>query len=269
VASFVNLRQSAKTAQAPEPWFGLGDYRAPTLKQAIASFPPETCGQSARLLAGLPPLPGSEKELEVARRLLGASPEDQMLGAGFTAKNVRSTALNRYRVLHFATHAVLPGELRCQSEPAVLTSTPEGAADASGGLLTASQIAQLDLNAELVILAACNTGGGAEAGAGESLSGLARSFFFAGARALLVTHWDANDASTTYLTALFLGAWKANPAAGAAAALAAAQRKMLDDATGGNAALGHPFYWAVVALIGGGGVQPGATVAAAGAGSSL
>jgi CHAT domain-containing protein len=263
VASFVNLRQSAKTAQAPEPWFGMGNYRPPTLKQALVSFPPETCGPSARELAGLPPLPGSEKELAVARQLLGASAGDEMLGAAFTAKNVRAAQLNRYRVLHFATHAVLPGELRCQSEPAVLTSTPEGAPDASGGLLTASQIAQLDLNAELVILAACNTGGQADAGAGESLSGLARSFFFAGARSLLVTHWDANDASTTYLTALFLANLKANPGAGPAAALAAAQRRMLDEATGANAAQGHPFYWAVIALIGGRGANAGGTMAQA------
>ncbi len=256
VASFVNLRQSAKTAQAPEPWFGMGDYRPPTLKQALASFPPETCGDSARLLAGLPPLAGSQRELEVARKLLGAGANDEMLGASFTAKNVRAASLNRYRVLHFATHAVLPGELRCQAEPAVLTSTPDGAPDASGGLLTASQVAQLDLNAELVILAACNTGGQG-AGGGESLSGLARSFFFAGARSLLVTHWDANDASTTYLTALFLGNLQANQAAGPAAALAAAQRRMLDEASGANAAAGHPFYWAVIALIGGRGAAPG------------
>ncbi len=262
VASFVNLRESAKTAQAPKPWFGMGDYQAPTLRQALASFPPDTCGQSARELAALPPLPGSEKELAVARQLLGASASDEMLGTAFTAKNVLAAPLKEYRVLHFATHAVLPGELRCQSEPAVLTSTPAGAPDASGGLLTASQIAQMDLNAELVILAACNTGGD-DAVAGESLSGLARSFFFAGARALLVTHWDANDASTTYLTALFLGALQANPAAGPAAALASAQRRMLDEATGTNAAEGHPFYWAVAALIGGRGPTTAGTMAQA------
>jgi CHAT domain-containing protein len=145
----------------------------------------------------------------------------------------------------------------------VLTSTPDGAPDANGGLLTASQIAQLDLNAELVILAACNTGGQADAGAGESLSGLARSFFFAGARSLLVTHWDANDASTTYLTVLFLANLKANPDVGPAAALAAAQRRMLDEATGANAAEGHPFYWAVIALIGGRGAKQGGTMAQA------
>jgi CHAT domain-containing protein len=133
----------------------------------------------------------------------------------------------------------------------LITSVPNDAADASGGLLTASMIARMDLNAELVILSACNSGGPANMGAGESLSGLARSFFFAGARSLIITHWDANDAFTPYLTALFLGGLQANPAAGPAAALAAAQRRVLDEATGKDAALGHPYYWAVVALIGG------------------
>ena len=159
-----------------------------------------------------------------------------MLGAAFTAKNVRAAPLNRYRVLHFATHAVLPGELRCQSEPAVLTSTPEGAPDASGGLLTASQIAQMTSNAELVILSACNTGGEADAARAKACRAWPAASSSPARVSLLVTHWDANDASTTYLTALFLSALQANPDAGPAAALAAAQRRMLDEATGANAA---------------------------------
>lgn len=255
VASFVNLRKSAKTAQAPQPWFGMGEFRPPTLHQATVSFPVDVCRQSAKELAFLPPLPGARKELDVARRLLGAGPNDEMLGAAFTAVNVRAAPLNNYRVLHFATHAVLPGELRCLEEPAILTSTPASAADARGGLLTSSQIAQMDLNAELVILAACNSGGPAGAGAGESLSGLARSFFFAGARSLLITHWDANDSSTPYLTALFLGALQADPSAGPSSALATAQRRMLDEAVGKDETLGHPYYWAAVALIGGKGSE--------------
>jgi CHAT domain-containing protein len=250
VASFVNLRQGAKTVQATRPWFGMGDFTPPTLRQATATFPVDACGDSARAFADLPPLPGARKELEVARALLGAEKSDEMLGASFTARNVIATPLKNYRILHFATHALLPGELRCQAEPAVVTSTPPGAPDATGGLLTASQIEQMDLDAELVILAACNTGG-ANGGAGESLSGLARSFFFAGARSLLVTHWDANDATTTYLTALFLQALRANPNAGPAAALAVSQRRMLDESVGDRAAQAHPYYWAVEALIGG------------------
>jgi CHAT domain-containing protein len=250
-ASFVNLRQGTKTIQATHPWFGMGDFRPPTQKQANATFAVEVCGDSARELAGLSSLPGARKELEVARKLEGADAGDQLLGANFTSKKVLSSNLQDYRIVHFATHAILPGELRCQSEPAVLTSTPPDAPDATGAMLTASEIELMHLDAELVILAACNTGGENGGGAGESLSGLARSFFFAGARSLLVTHWDANDASTTYLTALFLQKFQANPDAGPAAALAAAQRQMLDEAVGDDAIQAHPYYWAVEALIGG------------------
>jgi len=225
----------------------------------MATFPAETCGDSARALATLPPLPGARRELEVARQLLGADPHDQLLGAAFTAKQVLATQLTDYRLVHFATHAILPGELRCQTEPAVLTSTSPDAADASGGMLTASEIELMHLDAELVILAACNTGGENGNGAGESLSGLARAFFFAGARSLLVTHWDANDLTTTYLTALFLRALQANPDAGPAAALAVSQRQMLDESTGERAVQAHPYYWAVEALIGGRGAQAGAS----------
>jgi CHAT domain-containing protein len=118
----------------------------------------------------------------------------------------------------------------------------------------------MHLDAEMVILAACNTGGEGGSGAGESLSGLARAFFFAGARSLLVTHWDANDETTTYLTALFLQALRANPDAGPAMALAVSQRRMLDESVGPRAAQAHPYYWAVEALIGGRGATGAAVV---------
>jgi CHAT domain-containing protein len=266
VASFVNLRQGAKTVQATRPWFGMGDFEPPSLRQAIATFPVEACGESAREFVDLPLLAGARKELEVARLLLSADKNEQLLGPSFTAKNVIAAPLKNYRILHFATHALLPGELRCQAEPAIVTSTPPGAPDAAGGLLTASQIEQMDLDADLVILAACNTGGANGGGAGESLSGLARSFFFAGARSLLVTHWDANDTTTTYLTALFLQALRTDPNAGPAAALAVSQRRMLDESVGDRAAQAHPYYWAVEALIGGrGAVGPG-KVAVSGSG---
>ena len=253
VGGMVNLRRSAKTVQARQPWFGLGDYRAPSARQAAATFPADGCGDSARLLAALLPLPGARRELDAARQVLGADVNDQLLGTAFTAPRVIAAPLKDHRILHFATHAVLPGELRCQAEPAILTSTTPEAPNAISALLTASQIEQMDLDAELVILAACNTAGpgGSGTGAGESLSGLARSFFFAGARSLLVTHWDANDITTTYLTVLFLNNLRTDPGAGGPAALASAQRRMLDEATGGRAMLAHPYYWAVGALIGG------------------
>jgi CHAT domain-containing protein len=262
-ASFVNLRQGAKTIRAARPWFGLGDFRPPTVRQAMATFAAGPCSDSAKELANLPPLPGARRELDVARRLLGAEPGSELLGPVFTVRRVEAAPLPDYRIIHFATHAILPGELRCQTEPAVLTSTAPEAADANGAMLTASQIELMHLDAELVILAACNTGGQNGNGAGESLSGLARSFFFAGARSLLVTHWDANDAATTYLTALFLQALQTNPDAGPAAALALSQRRMLDESVGDRAFQAHPYYWAVEALIGGRGASGGAKVAGA------
>ena len=263
-SSFVNLRQGSRNggqgasparrtvAEAGRPWFGFGGFRAPSQNQAAATFPSDTCGASARLFASLPPLPGSGQELDVARKLTGAAENEQLLGPAFTARGVTSlTQLADYRVLHFSTHALLPGELRCQTEPAIVTSTPPNARDASGALLKTSDIQELQLNADLVILSACNTGGPNGAGAGESLSGLARSFFFAGARTLMVTHWESNNVTLPYLMARFLKNAKSATGGDYAAALAMAQRTMLDEAVGDLVLQSHPYYWAVAAVVGG------------------
>ena len=172
-----------------------------TLAQAEASFPGAACAGSAQMLASLPALPSAQRELDAARPLLGASPSDELLNAAFTADAVRHMTLKDYRILHFATHALLPAELRCQNEPAIITSAPPDARDASGTMLTASDVAGLDLDANAVILSACNTGGPGTSSGGESLSGLARAFFFAGARSMLVTHWSISDQTSAFLVA--------------------------------------------------------------------
>lgn len=252
--NFVSLRQVAAGSRAGRAWFGFGEFQPIPRALALRSFPGATCRASADLLAGLAPLPFARQELAAARLLLGAGPEDELLGPAFTAAAVRRAALRDYRVLQFATHALLPSELDCQAEPAIVTSAPAGASDAAGALLTASQIASLSLDAELVILSACNTGGPGGTTAGESLSGLARSFFYAGARALLVTHWAVNDQTAAFLVADTLRRLKERPAAGIAAALREAELAMLDGAGNGlNPAVAHPFYWAPFAVIGEGG----------------
>jgi CHAT domain-containing protein len=187
----------------------------------------------------------------VARVLLGAQPSDELLGDAFTAAGVRRTNLKDYRILHFATHALLPAELRCQSEPAIVTSAPAGAVDAAGALLTASEVTGMDLDADVVILSACNSGGPGGSTAGESLSGLARSFFYAGARSLLVTHWSVNDQTAAYLVAETLRRLRAGADGGIAGSLRAAQLAMLDGAGKDlPAEVAHPFYWAPFAVIG-------------------
>jgi CHAT domain-containing protein len=250
--NFVGLRKLAGTSRATTPWFGFGDFRPVSLAQADRAYPPANCGDSATLLAHLPKLPGAQLELQTVRKLTHASDSDQLLGLGFTADAVLHTNLKDMRILHFATHALLSTDLKCQTEPALVTSAPVNAPSAGSALLTSSEVAHMDLDADTVILSACNTGGGAAGSAGESLSGLARSFFFAGARSMLVTHWAVNDQVTAYLVALAVAKSQADPSLGIAGGLAAAQRKMLAEATGDLAVEAHPFYWAPLAVIGDG-----------------
>jgi CHAT domain-containing protein len=255
--NFVSLRKVANSSAATKPWFGFGDFHVVTMAEAEHSFPVSQCGPSASELAGLPALPGAVKELETARAVLNAASGDELLGDSFTAEKVLTTPLKDYRILHFAAHAILPSDLRCQSEAAIVTSPPPGAADASGALLKASQLLDLDLDANLVILSACNSGGpgGGAGGAGESLSGLARSFFYARARSMLVTHWDVSDQAAALLVVLTINGMKEKPEEGVTGALRAAQLSLLEKAAAGTlpAEIAHPFFWAPFAVIGDGG----------------
>ena len=262
--NFVALRRISGNSQATRPWFGFGDFRPVTLAQARRSFP-ASCGDSAELLAKLPPLPSALKELAVASKLLGAGPDDELLGPAFTAPAVEKASLSSYRVLHFATHAILPSELKCQTEPAIVASAPRGAKDASGALLTASDLAQIKLDADVVILSACNSGGpDGKLGGGESLSTLARSFFYGGARSLLITHWEVSDQAATFIVADTLRRTRAEPGHGVAGALRATQVGLLDRVgTTLPAEFAHPFFWAPFALIGQAGIPgPAAQVQA-------
>jgi CHAT domain-containing protein len=95
--------------------------------------------------------------------------------------------------------------------------------------LTASEVAQLKLNADWVVLSACNTAAGEKPGA-EALSGLARAFFYAGARALLVSHWGIDSKAATRLATSTFDIMKSNPTIGRAEAL---RRAMLPISTTG------------------------------------
>jgi CHAT domain-containing protein len=254
VANFVGLRKVANTSEAHKQWFGFGGFQPVSLAQADRSFPPGACGNAGSLLASLDPLKGAADELNMARNLLHAAPDDELLGDRFTAEQVLKTPLSDYKVLHFAAHALLPTDLRCQTEAAIVTSPPRGASDAHGALLGASELLGLGLDANLVILSACNSGG-PDGGAGESLSGLARSFFFAHARSLLVTHWDVNDQVAAIVVSLTINNMLKHPELGVTGALRTAQLEMFDQAAAGKlpAVVVHPFFWAPFAVIGDGG----------------
>jgi len=252
-ANFVSLRRIAGSSRATRPWFGLGDFKPVTLAQAERTFPGPSCVESAKLFAGLPPLPFARRELEAARQLVGGSPSDEMLGVAYNVPDVEHAQLKDYRILHFASHALLPTDLHCSPEPAIVTSAPPGAANANGALLTATDVSTLDLDADAVILSACNSAGPGGP-AGESLTGLARAFFYAGARSMLVTHWSVNDQASAFLIADTLKRLKDGTDGGLAGSLRGAELELLGNAGKSMPAqIAHPFYWAPFALIGEGG----------------
>jgi CHAT domain-containing protein len=136
---------------------------------------------------------------------------------------------------------------KLNAEPALVLSLPEKPTDFDDGPLTASEVAQLNLNADWVVLSACNTASGAEPGA-EALSGLARAFFYAGGRPLLVSHWPVETNSTVALMTGTFSAIAANPKLSHGEALRKAMLAMIDDAA-------HPFradpkFWAPFVVVG-------------------
>ena len=206
-----------------------------------------------------PPLPETADELCQVAKTLGV-PEARLdsavyLGERATVAQVKALSasgeLARARVVHFATHGLLAGETalfaKNKAEPALLLTPPPEASDEDNGLLTASEVAQLNLNADWVVMSACNTAAGSNEGA-EALSGLARAFFYAGARSLLVSHWEVDSEAAVAITTGAMNAMKAEPRIGRAGALRRSIAALI--ARGGRFA--HPSVWAPFVLVGNG-----------------
>jgi CHAT domain-containing protein len=249
------LRQHTKPAAGNEPYIGFGDFQPWTQKQLAASFPKDRCQADYDGLSQLPPLPGTRKEiLAVGNNVFHAPASDLVLGAAFTKARLIKEDLTQYRVIHLATHAFLPTELRCRPEPLIVLSTAKTAANVDDSFLGLSDILALKLDANLVMLSACNTAGPSGATTGDSLSGLARAFFFAGARGLLVTHWSLDDSAGPLLTALAMtpsGAAQ-DTAIDLRAAKLAMIRKVGGQAGGQYKFFTHPYAWAPFILVGDG-----------------
>jgi CHAT domain-containing protein len=254
VQTFVDLRHIKSASHADRPFLGFGDFRPSTHAQLAVSFPPDRCKTDLEGVASLGPLPGTRDEILAVGQLLGAHQDEIILGGDFTKSRFLSYDLRHYRVLHLATHALLPSELHCRTEPSILMSNPSDASDASGAFLGVDEVLKLQLDADLVVLSACNTAGPSGSGAAESLSGLARAFFFAGTRGLLVTHWSVEDNSAKLIVTHTMGSLSGDThRIDTSTALRAAKLEMLDS---DNARYGklftHPFAWAPFVLIGDG-----------------
>lgn len=259
LASFVTLRavRPAKRPARPLLAFGNPILGSPVRRpmQAAALFRLGTgCRQDAPMAADtlrmLPSLPDTVAEMQAVARGLNASPASIRSGQAATEGALSGEALDQYRVLYFATHGLLPGELRCQTEPALVLTPPVETAPtrAFDGLLEASEIAGLSLNADLVVLSACNTAAGNQLG-GEAMAGLSQAFFHAGARNMLITHWQVPSAATTRLMTGVFDHLAEGSQMNAANALRAAQLDLIDDPR-----TAHPFFWGAFVLMGDGGI---------------
>ena len=211
--------------------------------------------------ASFAPLPGAAAELRGMARTLGAGPASVRLGAQATEAAIKSAPdLSRAAVIAFATHGLLSRERLGQDEPGLVLTPPARDSVTDDGVLTASEAAGLSISADWVILSACNTAGSDGAPGADSLSGLARAFLYAGARALLVTHWRVFDESTAAITVQTLSIRNTRPGLSKAQALQRAMRvvrtgRRLDGTAlpGWNPEWAHPAHWAPFVLISAGG----------------
>ena len=135
-------------------------------------------------------------------------------------------------------------------EPALALTLPATASELDDGLLTASEVAQLKLNADWVVLSACNTAAGDTVGA-DALSGLAKAFFYAGTRALLVSHWRVDTNAAVRLTTGTFAEMQKDPLVGRAEALRRAMLAYIGDMKSPWNA--YPDYWAPFSIVGEGG----------------
>jgi tetratricopeptide (TPR) repeat protein len=218
---------------------------------------PGTPAQDATRLAGLfrggrpdraaigelPPLPAAAEELRGLAEAFPDTSRTLLIGPDAAEESFKRSDLTGLAVLAFATHGLVAGELAGLWEPALLLGTGDPAAG-EDGLLGASEIARLAIDADWVILSACNTASGGSEGA-PSYSGLATAFAQSGARALLLSHWRVRDDAAAYLSVRTLEAVRGG--ADRAAALQRAQLRLIGDKNVAGAA--HPAIWAPYVLI--------------------
>jgi CHAT domain-containing protein/tetratricopeptide (TPR) repeat protein len=250
--------QNALAPAKTEPFIGIGDPLLHGTGTERGDSMVATRGAAAvETLRNLPPLPGARDELMAEARALSANPADALFIQERATKPevvaLSKDRLRQVRVISFATHALVGGEVMGVMEPALVLTPPAQSTDDDNGLLTMDDIMGFKLNAnDWTILSACDTA--AADGSGEGLSGLTRAFFFAGGTSLLVSQWSVDDAATRQLMTNTLSAFASNPKISRAQALATGMRAMMtEDAKGEHAYFAHPFAWAPFMVVGEGG----------------
>src|SRR5450830_230076 len=270
LSAWLAVKKFAQAPSASEPLAGWGDpdfggTRAqagtstenrsvvrPTVVREVSQSPHSDDGADDFNYANIPSLPDTRDELLAIALAVHANPESDLhLGAEATKLSVlRSSSngeLQKKRVVVFATHGLVAGDLPNLNQPALALANIQKDGDSPlTSLLTLDEVLQLKLNADWVVLSACNTSA-ADGKGEEAMSGLARGFFYAGSRSLLVTYWSVDSESAKELTTATFAHHTANPSERKAESLRQAMLKVMS-----NAEHAHPAFWAPYALVGDG-----------------
>jgi len=195
-------------------------------------------GVAVNDLRSLAKLPAAKTELESLSKVFDEP--DLWLGNDASEENLRAAALDTYRVIAFATHGFTRSEIKGQIYPSLLMAPPQmPTTTANDGLLTTLEIGRLNLNADIVMLSACNTANSDGRPDAEAFSGLTQSFLVAGARSLMVSHWPVASGASGELSVKTIEYWQAGNTL--AVGLQKSMQDMRSEATSDLEA--HPFYW--------------------------
>ncbi|MCX5811421.1 MAG: CHAT domain-containing protein [Proteobacteria bacterium] len=205
-------------------------------------------------------LPDTAEEIKaIAVALKADMPRDVFLGKEASENRVKTMDLSDRQVIAFATHALVPGDLDGLDQPALALSSPKVTGINDDGLLTMGEIMKLKLNADWVVLSACNTGAAAGSGA-EALSGLGKAFFYAGTRAVIATMYPVETTSAKKLTTQLFQNQIENREYTRSQALQKAMLNLIKDPGYIDpisqkivASYAHPLFWAPFVLFGDGG----------------
>lgn len=246
------ISRSLRASTAPNALIGLGEHLVPTAATPAVSFNTGCQLEYQQLLAvEAIQRPISAERISVVARALGVPNAPRIIGAAFTDAAVRENGdLDQYQVLHFSTHGLAQVRQGCDIPPSLVTTA---ANDGSDGFLTFEEVARMQLDANLVVLAACNTyagvrgqlaqRSGAEGDGSQALSGLVRAFLAANARAVLATYWDVSIGAES--DSLFREFYSRGRTASIGDSLKGAQASIISDPR-----FSHPFFWGAYFVVG-------------------
>jgi CHAT domain-containing protein len=278
VSSIQAFRQFAKGGNAQEPFAGFGDpsigeqsgsvrgkgaklakidiaaaYR--NLRGPVNGDAPVVASTAeiadVEVIRRASSLPDTATELRAMAKTLKAGEQAIWLRDDATETRVKQSDLSKYRILAFSTHGVIAGQLKGVGEPGLILTPPKVGTVEDDGYLSSGEIAKLKLNADWVILSACNTAASDGTPGAEGLSGMAKAFFYAGARSLLVSHWPVASEATVPLTTHMLKEFDAHPNLGKARAQQKAMLELMH--TKDHPEYAHPLFWAPFVVVGEGG----------------